>query len=679
MIPIKPAWEILPKAVNTSVDLLQEGLEAVSEMVDRIQGQQPGPNDAVLGGIEGRLKRIESDLLKTKNIANQALKKSDEALKKVENVFQTIGKISADLAIKTQEIATLKIDIKLLQAGLAALGKSIPFLLKSAILSWLFSEGLNLIISLLSKNGIDFSKILPLIQSAKDDARAAATIAVKAEGKAEKALTRAEAALENIKFLEKSALNAMKRLEAFIKDEIKFLTNSTKNALLRLQDRVIGLEKVVAGIKSSLSALQVKINELVASLNSQIKSINATIQKINADLLKSIEKINVDLLKTIENIKTEFLKALEKINVDLLKELNKLKNDFGGELNKIKSGVLQELQKLKPLTDKIPEILAKIATFSIEVAAIWLAINAIKAAIGALKVGVGKSVTIINNYTTNNYNNPDLGLLKKIDITTTANLALTKNVQAAVTAVSLKLVAGFKWLQLDRALNILTFAATVHNAAMLSNDIVQTLVGALTNVLTLIIPKDDAGNTFNVGEAINSTVENVIKGIVGETNYTNLSNSWAKANRIYQATSNVLNNVFDLGNTITNALEIVGGQQGRIGNALRIWGVVGEKAYNWMNPSPNYDNQILIKLEKLNQTASTVQMVTQIPLDVVNSVTQLTDSTTELVKAVNQDEGKKDGVKADDAKKIKQQQDTSKETLLAFPEIDITDIFNAND
>ncbi|MBD2570444.1 hypothetical protein [Anabaena lutea] len=480
-VPGKPSFGDIPNRFNQGIDNLQKRF-----------GWQPeydkgNPNAMIQRQID-EIKRQIIDI----NKKNEAQNRRIQILE-----FKFDGEKAANAA----EHKALWGAIGFVQKLVTSLSIGLPALVKSIILSIIGSILLSKLIDLgmeaFLKNGkFDLSGILALIQRAKDDARAAATIAVKAEGKANQALTRAEAALENIKFLEKSALNAMKRLEAFTKSEIKFLTNATKNALLRLQDRIIGLEKVVANIQKQL-------NQLIASLNAQIKSINAAIKKVNADLLKSIQKINTDLLKAIQSIKTDLSKSIQKINADLLKTIQNLKTDFAGELNKIKSGVNQELQKLKPFTDKIPEILAKIATFSIEVAAIWLAINAIKAVIAGLKLGIGKSVTIINNFTTNNYNNvtnvvnppTDLGLLKKIDATTTANLALTANVKAAVNVVSLKVIAGFKWLQLDRLLNVLTFAATIHNAFQLSSNIGVTLMQVIQNVLDTIGLKDDSGAT----------------------------------------------------------------------------------------------------------------------------------------------------------------------------------------
>jgi hypothetical protein len=203
--------------------------------------------------------------------------------------------------------------------------------------------------------------------------------------------------------------------------------------------------------------------------------------------------------------------------------------------------------------------------------------------------------------------------------------------------ISGKLVDGFKWLQLDRALGLLTFAATVQNHLMLSNNIGQTLIGAFTNVLTLVGLKDEKGEAFDVGSVINSTVENLVKGIVGADNYANISEAWAKANRIYQATTNVLNAFQNISSTILSGIELVAGQTGKIGNALRKSGEVLETAYGWMNPQPKI-NRVTQTLENLQQGASTIQQVTQAPLDVINAVTELQTANTEFVKALKEDD-----------------------------------------
>jgi len=77
-------------------------------------------------------------------------------------------------------------------------------------------------------------------------------------------------------------------------------------------------------------------------------------------------------------------------------------------------------------------------------------------------------------------------------------------------------------------------------------------------------------------------------------------------------------------------LELVAGQTGKIGNALRKSGEVLETAYGWMNPQPKI-NRVTQTLENLNQGASTIQQITQVPLDTIEAITGLQTANTEFV------------------------------------------------
>ncbi|MFN6484013.1 MULTISPECIES: hypothetical protein [unclassified Nostoc] len=222
----------------------------------------------------------------------------------------------------------------------------------------------------------------------------------------------------------------------------------------------------------------------------------------------------------------------------------------------------------------------------------------------------------------------DLGLL------TIINNKLGDQVPGGIAG---KLTRFTQWLQLDRALNVLIFVATVQNHLMLSRDIGTTLLSAFSNGLSLIGLKDDSGQSFDLGSIISSSVENIVKGIVGTDNYTTLTETWAKANRIYQATNNVINSFQNISNAILGGMELIGSYTGKIGNALKKGGEVLDNAYGWMNPQPKF-NRISQGLEKLNQGASTIQQVTQAPLDVVNAVTELQTANTELIKSFKEDD-----------------------------------------
>lgn len=56
-----------------------------------------------------------------------------------------------------------------------------------------------------------------------------------------------------------------------------------------------------------------------------------------------------------------------------------------------------------------------------------------------------------------------------------------------------------------------------------------------------------------------------------------------------------------------------------------------------MNPQPKF-NRVTQTLEKFQVGASTIQQVTQAPLDIIQATTELQNANTELVKAFKEDE-----------------------------------------
>jgi hypothetical protein len=118
-------------------------------------------------------------------------------------------------------------------------------------------------------------------------------------------------------------------------------------------------------------------------------------------------------------------------------------------------------------------------------------------------------------------------------------------------------VDGFiKWSHLDRILNVLTFITVLHNAFMLSNQLGQTLFSAISNGLSAIGIEDDEGNPLDIGSIVSGGVESVITQIIGAENYAQMSAEWKKANRIYQAATNLLWAFQSIGYSILESLEI---------------------------------------------------------------------------------------------------------------------------
>lgn len=229
-----------------------------------------------------------------------------------------------------------------------------------------------------------------------------------------------------------------------------------------------------------------------------------------------------------------------------------------------------------------------------------------------------------------------------------------------------------------RTLNLMILATTLHNALMLSNNLGQTLMSIINNVLGFFGVKNGEGQNVDVGQVIGSGIENFIKSLIGNEAYTKLSNDLAKANRIYQATTNLLNQVQNLHNSVLSALEVGFGWTAKIGNALKVWGVVGERVYGWMNPQPNFKWKAFAYLETAQQGASTVEVIVASVVDVKEQVVQLANTKTELEQALGNQSKDLTATKAPEAEKVKEEQLASKAASQGAA-TSLSDIFNANE
>ncbi|MFM6918446.1 MAG: hypothetical protein ACKPKT_12880, partial [Dolichospermum sp.] len=229
----------------------------------------------------------------------------------------------------------------------------------------------------------------------------------------------------------------------------------------------------------------------------------------------------------------------------------------------------------------------------------------------------------------------------------------------------------------DRVLSTLTLAATLHNAVHLSSNIGQTLLSAIENVLSLFGLKDGNGQPYNISEFISGSINQFFEAVLGKATVDNFKMSWAQFSRIYQAGTHAVNSILQMGDTTINALNTISGQNAHIGNALKSSGTVLENAYNWMNPQPNLGNPLLSRLQKLENTASTIQMITGEPLSVMEAKQELDSSFVALRESLEQKTGSKQSLPIPEAKEIRSEKDASKEISKAPPTQD--EDFNPDD
>lgn len=216
-------------------------------------------------------------------------------------------------------------------------------------------------------------------------------------------------------------------------------------------------------------------------------------------------------------------------------------------------------------------------------------------------------------------------------------------------------------MHLDRALNILIWWQTLHNAYMLSNNLGQTLTSAISNVLAVVGIKDAEGNALDIGSIIGKTFDEAAKTALGEKTWGGMKAEWKKYNRIYQAAANLLNSIQSIGQSVLSALEVIGSWNAKIGNALRKWGEVGEKAYGWMNPTPNFQNKFFTALENTENVISQVDSIASEVLSAQDTIKQLGGQKEELDKSLKEEDGTKQAKEIPEAVKLKDKEDKAKE------------------
>lgn len=191
---------------------------------------------------------------------------------------------------------------------------------------------------------------------------------------------------------------------------------------------------------------------------------------------------------------------------------------------------------------------------------------------------------------------------------------------------------------IDKAMQYITMITVIHNAAMLSRGIADTLGSALDSGLQAFnlqaSMKDKDGVVTGVNAVVGKSFENLIKGIIGADNYTALTNTWIQANRIYQSGINLLSNVQNILDSTTAVAELTSNRVGTLMNALRSSGSVRENAYGAQSENTTRFNAFMNKLENLEQGTSNVASITGNIVSVQQSVNELKSNRTEFENAL---------------------------------------------
>lgn len=203
----------------------------------------------------------------------------------------------------------------------------------------------------------------------------------------------------------------------------------------------------------------------------------------------------------------------------------------------------------------------------------------------------------------------------------------------------------WKTFRLDRLVSLLTLAASIHNAAMLSRDLGETLVDTLDSILRAIqgwMPdflKSPDGDDFDLEEMLKAKLEKFLSDLLGAENYVELKATWIRANRILSTAANMLNSVRSMFNAVTEALQTIGGWIALGFNGIQREGLVSDRTWPWMDETPNFrSNQIsrfTDNLDNLENAASSIQQLANSSVEFTSEARELVEESQKLVKLLD--------------------------------------------
>src|SRR6476646_272353 len=188
----------------------------------------------------------------------------------------------------------------------------------------------------------------------------------------------------------------------------------------------------------------------------------------------------------------------------------------------------------------------------------------------------------------------------------------------------------------DRALMLMTYVTTLHNAYMLSSNLTQTLFSVASNSINAVMRltglQSANDEQIDVGQTISNLLDESAKGMFGVTTWEGIKEQWKQYNRIYQATAYVLFAVQSLFDAARSISELAAENTGRIGNALKKWGVVGEKAFGWMPERVNHTSAFQRKWDNIKQSGENIEQAASVVDSVSGNVVGILDGADQLVQ-----------------------------------------------
>lgn len=189
----------------------------------------------------------------------------------------------------------------------------------------------------------------------------------------------------------------------------------------------------------------------------------------------------------------------------------------------------------------------------------------------------------------------------------------------------------------DRTLAVMNLVTNIHNAALLTRDIGETLGSVVDNVigLTGLRFTNSEGSQVGFTDVIGSNFRGFLIQVLGAERYVELTLNWQKASMILNSAAQVLNTTQSMLDPISSAVEYGMENVSKIGNSLKEDGVVSENAYPAMDETIRARR--VNRFERLNDTlegaeniASNLSNVTSSAVSIKEDYKQLREDAKDL-------------------------------------------------
>lgn len=401
----------------------------------------------------------------------------------------------------------------------------------------------------------------------------------------------------------------------------QFIANNAKDLNIRdLKTNAEFDKKLADSINDMNLTSQQRFDKFVADNNRNLNIRDLSQSQTNADLDRKIAALttnNAQLKTDINTLDTKIRKA-DEVNAEGNRKLDQM---------------LPILAALPLAVAGIPSLVAKQVPNSAQITQATGTAICNSANGGCLGNALNQNANNINQNTNNKLGNvldavntgANAAQLAMLD---TINTKLGDQVTGGISGFMNRIVKN-QWV--DRAVNLITMTAAVHNVFMLSDQAATTFFSILDNILAvpaLII--DPNAETIDTKQAFGGFVDGFFKNLFGVAEWTEMKKKWAAANRISQAVANSVNEVRSIGSNIIDAVEQTARLTGKGFNAMQDEGLLSEDNWDYSPENLKLKGGLFAKLGKLSDGINVVGEGLQAIESVTSEVRSAVDSANQI-------------------------------------------------